>query len=504
MAAKGKTRSRLAALNIRLDRNSRTPLWRQVEKAILRKVASEEFLAGDRLPGMRAMAAELGVSMDTVKKVLAELADAGVVVSHPRSGVAIARADEAAKPGASRRTEPAALLRPLNGRATHAASVFGGWTPKIAEGRLFMPYVPAMNAVLDQEWLRISSVVARAPWHNSFYGHPAGLPLLRKAIAENFRLKFGTEVDPDNVVVTSGTVQALALCACLLFEQGDSLWVEAPSSRTFAEVLPFWGIKANPMPVDDDGANIAFAAAAFPQARGAFVTSASQMPIGVPLSQSRREALVAWALATRSYIIEDATGSDISLDGRNHPPIATLPGAERCTICILSFSMKFFPDLKIACMIVPPQLAAAFSGGKLMFDRNTSARSQEIMARFFASDAWASYERRVVRRFRAGFRTLRDAAAEALSDFGRITNTCCGGHTALLLKPALKDTDVSRRLDELGISALPISRYWGAEESHNGLLLGFGSFAEEEIRRGIDAIAQACSSAADNALAQVQ
>ena len=282
MAAKGKARSRLAALNIRLDRNSRTPLWRQVEKAILRKVASEELLAGDRLPGMRAMAAEL--------------ADAGVVVSHPRSGVAIARADEAAKPGASRRTEPAALLRPLNGRATHAASVFGGWTPKIAEGRLFMPYVPAMNAVLDQEWLRISSVVARAPWHNSFYGHPAGLPLLRKAIAENFRLKFGTEVDPDNVVVTSGTVQALALCACLLFEQGDSIWVEAPSSRTFAEVLPFWGIKANPMPVDDDGANIAFAAAAFPQARGAFVTSASQMPIGVPLSQSRREALVAWAL----------------------------------------------------------------------------------------------------------------------------------------------------------------------------------------------------------------
>ena len=241
--------------------------------------------------------------------------------------------------------------------------------------------------------------------------------------------------------------------------------------------------------------NVGFAKEHLPEARGAFVTPASQMPMSVPLSEERKEELVHWARTKRAFLIEDGTPDLLSLDGVYRRPLVTLPGAQEVTVYLSSFSLAFFPDIKIAYLVVPESLSAAFAGGKILFDRNTSGRNQEILARFLRTDDYDTYVRRVTRHYRTNYRCLCNAAAQHLSPFGTLSSTTHGPHTTFRFDVPLSDQAVSDHLDKVGITARPLSRFAGAFPEHRGLLLGFGGFSTAEIESGIVTIAQCCTEA---------
>lgn len=470
-------------------------MWRQLFQCIESRIHEALLQPGEALPSVRGLARAAGVSADTVKKAYAELAAAGFVRAAPRSGYFVAAQEGEASRIRQRTPERASVLHALTPRAAYAAQVFRQNVTNRTPNKPFAPYAPAMSAVLDREWIKIASNEARAPWRNAYYSTPGGLASLKFAIRENLRRYDGIAVEPEQIIITSGMVQNLALCADVLFEPGDAVWSEAPLTESLADVLPFRGIDLKPVPVDEAGLQVDWAISRFPEAKGVLLTPDAQMPMSVRLDEERRRRLIEWARTRRFYILEDATERHITLEGAPPASFMNRPGAAGHAIYLTSFSLMFFPDIKLGFMVVPEVLADAFAGAKLLTDRSTSERNQEILARFIESDFYDLYRRKIIRHYRESFLTLKTAALAHLGPYGHLSPTRSGIHAVFHLRPEISDAAVSAALAERGIVARPVSGFRNACPEHNGLLLGFGGFSKKAIIEGVAVIASVCKAA---------
>ena len=129
------------------------------------------------------------------------------------------------------------------------------------------------------------------------YLAPAGHPPLREAIAQWLLVSRGIRCEPGQVMVTSGSQQAIDLIARLLLDPGDEVLVEDPGYLGIRACLVGHGVSACPVPVDEQGLRIAEGAARWPEARMAVVTPTHQFPLGVHMGLARRLELLEWARA---------------------------------------------------------------------------------------------------------------------------------------------------------------------------------------------------------------
>src|SRR5262249_16301529 len=136
------------------------------------------------------------------------------------------------------------------------------------------------------------------------YASLRGLPALREAIAEQVRSR-GTTCDATQIIVTAGAQRALDLVFHLLLDPGDCVLMEEPGYPGARSAFAATGANILPMPVDGDGIDIESRAHDIRNARLAYVTPSHQFPLGMAMSLERRRSLLAWASASRAWIVED-------------------------------------------------------------------------------------------------------------------------------------------------------------------------------------------------------
>ena len=486
--------SKEIVITLALNANHGKPMYWQLADHIRQRIIQGQACAGERLPSLRKLAMQLNCSVDTVKKAYEILTQEGFIATRRGAAYQVQRTDSLVPPQVGTSAVPLSQTRvEVNSpKFQMAERTFSNYQALHLADKPLAIYSPNMGSIQEKEFLRLAGHLARTPRLNHYYATPAGLPALRKAICERLRHMRGILCDPEQIIITNGTLQCLNLVAQLLFQPEDTVWLEDPTLDLFANVFRYNALNVVGVPVDSEGFSVQAALEKTSEAKGVLVTPASQTPMSVTMSAQRRHALLDWALEHNAWIIEDDTDNLMWLSGAQVPPIRALPRAEHCVIYVESFSLQFSPGIKLAYLLVPKGLENAFIGAKLLMDRGASESTQALLAHYFASDGALSYLRKLQKQFIDRYHYATQVGTDILGAYGTFADTRVGPHLAFLLKPDYPDQVITERVRKEGVIVRALSQYWRDSSCVNGLSMGFGTFTENEIRSAFETIVRAC------------
>ena len=463
-----------------VERDSRTPLTRQVYLQIRTAVTAGVFGPGAKLPSSRSMASRLGVARGSVVEAYRQLLAEGYVEGRAGAGTFVC--------------VDMSTLAPATGRRLAARRASRQEIPAAAK---LLPEFERADAQMDNEpfstgrslidartadiWRRLTHRAARAIDAAELgYTDPAGLMPLRRSICDYLTAARAVRCTPEQIVVTAGTQQAIDIAIRVLLAPGDEVWVEDPGyPMTFAQ-LRLAKTRPHPVPVDAEGLVVEQGRRAAPKARAAFVTPSHQFPTGVALSMQRRLALLAWARQSRAFIVEDDYTSEFRYSG---PPLASLQGLDEDerVLYVGTLNKALFPGLRIGYAVVPRALLPAFLGARHLIDRQPPTLRQKVVADFMQEGHFAGH----IRRMRQMYRVQRDALAATLvrNAAGRLTVVVPdqGMHLVAYLADGMSDTAIAAAAKSAGIVVRPISPFYRAARPRNGLMLGYSGFPRQLI-----------------------
>jgi GntR family transcriptional regulator/MocR family aminotransferase len=482
-------------LTLPLDPAAATPLFRQVYEGLRRGILDGTLAPGARLPATRGLAEELGVSRNTVLNAYEQLLAEGYLEGKAGSGTYVPRTLpedmlQVRQTNESQRPAPA-KRRALSRRGEVLAGVSAAVPRTWGVPRPFRPGVPALDAFPFETWMRLVARHQRRPPPELLgYGHPAGYLPLRKAIAAHLGPARAVHCDPEQVLVTTGSQQGLDLVARLLLDVGDAAWVEDPGFTSARASLQGAGVVPVPVPVDDDGLDVAAGSTRHPNARLVYVTPSHQYPLGVTMGLSRRLALLDWARRADAWVVEDDYDSEFRYAGR---PLAALQGLDRDgrVFYLGTFSKALFPALRLGYLVVPPDLVEAFTNARGVIDRQAPTLMQAVVADFLAEGHFVRHIRRMRTLYAQRQEALLRAARRELGGLLEVCPCATGLHLVGWLDEGRPDRAASQAAAKAGVEAPPVSAYRAERRGRGGLLLGYAGSDERHIRDGVRRLAGA-------------
>ena len=489
-----------------LHRSAPTPLYRQLYNSLRRAILSHQLLPGMRLPASRSLARELEVSRNTVVEAFDQLRAEGYLETRVGAGTFVAHdlPDRLLRVRGAPHQAPAASSAP-EGPADELLSERGQFLTGLElssfqdheRPRAFRPGIPALDAYPIEVWSRLTARRWRSvPASMLSYSNSAGYPPLREAIATYLQASRGVQCTPDQVIVVSGTQQAIMLTAHVLLGADDVVWFEEPGYPRARGAFRWAGARVVPVPLDEEGLDIEAGATLDGTARLAYVTPSHQYPMGMTMSLQRRLELLNWAEQSDTWILEDDYDSEYRYEGR---PIAALQGLDDAgrTIYVGTFSKVLFPALRLGYVVVPSRLVDAFVAARTLVDRCPPLIQQMVVADFINEGHFEQHLRRMRTLYAARQAALVDAVEHQLGDTLRIGSDKAGLHLTGLLPSDVDDQAVSEVLGKANIIAPPLSFYSTHDRSPGGLVLGYAAVDEDAIRAGIAHIADAVATVRD-------
>ncbi len=485
---------------VKLDGRLKRPMFRQIYDSIRDAILDGRLSKNFALPSSRDLAAELGVSRMTVVSAYDQLTAEGYLTSAVGRGTFVS--DELPeehqlvrfqkrKKSAIESTHPTGpYLSSVGRRYLQERDSL----PNFMAGTLkpFRLGVPALDQFPIDAWNQLN----RKRWKqfsagDLSYGHPAGYEPLRKSIAEYVQAFRGVKCDHHQVMVLSGTQQAIDVTAKLTLGPGDPVLFENPGYRTARAAIRAMGAEIVPMPIDENGAMIGEGIRRSPKARMVYVTPSHQFPMGVTLSIERRMELIEWASRQNAIIIEDDYDSEYRYAQRPIPSLQGLDSSQR-TVYIGSFSKVVFPALSIGYAVVPPGLANAFETALAIVGRPPSILDQVILNDFIKEGHFGRHLRRMRKVHQQRRTTLVDSIESKLGDKLRIVGSDAGLHCTARLLSNQRASLVADRIREAGVTIRDISEYecvmTHPEERTNGLVFGFACATPGQIQSAVRTI----------------
>jgi GntR family transcriptional regulator / MocR family aminotransferase len=474
-------------LPIELDAASAVPLHRQLYEGLRGAIVDGRMVPGTRLPSTRALAESLGVSRSTVTSSFAQLHSEGYLEATTGSGTFVSaelpddivhdRSRRAVKPGAG------ASIRLSSYGALLADA--GPLEPPRVNGTIdFRDGRPAFDAFPYAEWRRcVANAALRQGAWLDYRPDPAGHPQLREAIAAYLGRARGIACSAGDVVIVSGSQQAIDIVARVLIEPGDVVALEEPgylgAQRTFAAN----GADLRAIPVDRDGIRTELLATRAAGARLVYVTPSHQFPLGVVLSSERRRELLQWAADAGAVVIEDDYDSAYRYEGRPIPALFGLDCSER-VVYVGTFSKTMFPALRIGYIVVPPALRDVVLAAKAFSDRQSPILEQRALAAFIAD---GGFERHL-RRMRILYTARRTALLAALSEHAGNDIEILGDSAGMHLVARLPVAD-NRAFSERALAAGVVLMSTEAHHLHASVpgefIFGFAELDESASAEGI-------------------
>ncbi|XVQ15437.1 PLP-dependent aminotransferase family protein [Spirillospora sp. CA-255316] len=344
------------------------------------------------------------------------------------------------------------------------------------------PGLPDLGAFPRAAWLRAERAVVgdlAAPGFG--YGDPRGTLELRRAVSGWLARNRGITADPGEILVVSGTAQALGLFARVFRDAGiREVAMEDPGSLGARQHLEYWGMRTPPVPVDADGLRVDEL-----RAQGApavLVTPAHQFPTGVVLDGGRRRELMRWADGG-CLVVEDDYDAEHRYD---RPPVPALRAMLPERVCYAgSVSKLLAPALRVGWIVAPAEYRDALVDAKRFADLGNAALPQLVLARLMES---GELERQL-RFLRRRHRRRRDAMIRAIGAQlpGAVVHGAAAGLHLMItfgggLGGGLRDTDLAAAALARGVKVHPLS--WHARRRSAGPGHGVRRQSAERHRRG--------------------
>jgi len=442
---------------------------------------------GARLPPSRDFARQLGVSRGTVLGALAQLVAEGYLVGAVGRGTYVSGRLPSLRGTAARKAGETA------GRLSHRGVLLAN-TPFPLAGRpqparAFRPHQPDLAAFPFALWNRIAARRSRLSRRAMLGdGDARGYLPLRRAIAEHLRYTMRIDCGEEQVVIVGSVQQALDLCARLLLDPQDEVWMEDPGYPGAAQVFRAAGARVVGVPVDRHGLDVDAGLRLAPRARLAYVTAGRQSPLGVPLSLERRMSLLRWAEQAGACVIEDDYDSEYRYAGS---PLAALKSLDTRGRVVYAgaFSKLLFPSLRLAYAVVPDWLGDHFAAALSLTARHASLLPQAVLHEFMAEGHYGRHLRRM--RFTYGERAaaLEQAIVRRLDGLLALLPITTGLDATAFLPAGADDAAIAKMALAAGLETRPLSAYALDATAPSGLVLGFAAFDRPQIEAGVGILA---------------
>ncbi len=467
-------------LPLSLDRSSPISLQRQLTDQVRTAILDGRLPAGTRMASTRALAESTGVSRNVAVAAYDELYAEGYVEGRHGSGTFVT----IDLPKLPKRTRPELVGAPRWLKPMHLE--IETVEPDNSNLIVFKLGRPFTEMISPEAWRRAWNEVARdAP--PASYGHPAGDPGLRQAISEYLGRSRGVACGVDDIVVTSGALQALDLIARATLQTGDPVALEEPGYPSARRVLAARGARTVPIGVDQNGLLVD----EIPEGPNApllvYTTPSHQYPLGARLSIARRLALLDWAEQCDGLIVEDDYDSEFRFDAPPLPALAGLDQAGR-VVYVGTFSKVLSPALRVGYVVAPPQLRERIVRLKRLSDYHTPWPVQRALASFMESGDLERHIRRA-RRHYAEKRRVVTEGFQPVRQVAQLRGLDAGLHVFVELDLSIDSTEVVRRARSQGVLVETLHEHYQGDVTLNGLLLGYGGLTMSRLVEGTRTLA---------------
>ena len=470
---------------------SHIPMHRQIYEKIRQAILSGEIPSRSRIPSSRSLAAQLGISRMTVVNAYDQLFAEGYLEGRIGVGTFVAGElpDGLLQAPKTRAVETAAFSRELNlSRQGVQMERDLGEVAREHSADRFVPFqngLTAIDAFPFDTWARIAARWNRhAPPVTLVNGDLAGFHPLRASVTAHLKSARGVRCEPEQVIITSGAQQALALISAVFLERGDEVWMEDPGYTSARSLFALSRTKLIPIPVDEDGLDFKTAKRLSKNPKLIYVTPSHQYPLGATMSVTRRLSLIETARETGAWIIEDDYDSEYRYSGH---PLSSLQGLDQNgrVLYVGTFSKTIFPSLKLGCLVVPPDLVDVFTAARMLNGAHSPLIDQAILAEFISEGHFARHVRRMRTLYEARQKVLIEEVGRNLKGLLEMKSDDAGMHLVGWLPDNLDDRQVAWKAAEVGVRLSPISDHSIKEYPRNGLVFGYAAFDEKQIRGGV-------------------
>ena len=384
---------------------------RQLYLELYQCISSGELPKGLQLPSTRALADQLSLGRNTVIAVYNQLHDEGLIEGDGRRGTRVLYSGNT-------QTLNAAINHQTTGRGLSTRS-----NPQSHSERSFIALAPGMpdpDLFPQSDWRRATTKASRLATKELGYRN-SPLPGLQSAIARHLTVYRSLSVNPDRIIVTSGTRQSLMLATSLYSDHGQSAWVESPGYRGAVDAFSLQGLNLHQLTVDGQGSHLPAIQPDDPPAL-IYLTPCFHYPSGAPLQIETRKVLLQFAAQNNSVIFEDDYDSEFRDASQPRPALASqvqqlMSSGSDTTACqnnpiVLhagTFSKLLFPAARVGWLVVPESHTAAAHSCLRMLGGGHNSVAQATVSELLDNGSIAKHLARARPIYLQRRRTLLDA-----------------------------------------------------------------------------------------------
>lgn len=360
---------------------------------------------------------------------------------------------------------------------------FGGGLPA-PEGFPVKEIREACDWVLDHD-------AARALQYSSVQG----MPEFRKALAERETQK-GVPTTADNILIASGSQQALDMIGRLFIDPGAKVLVESPTYLGALQAFDLSQPSYTALPVDDEGLNPAAMGEECRGARFAYVMPTFQNPTGRTLSLERRKLLAEKAREYDFWLVEDNPYGELYYGAE--PPVSMRALAPERTITLNSMSKVLSPGFRLGYIMAPESIISALCEMKTAVDLHSSTFTQLVTARVLNQGLMTNHLPMVRKLYKDHAECMLKALEDYMPKRDDISWTHPNGgmFVWLQLPENVDSTDLMKKClaSDTPVGFVPGYAFFAVNPRNNCCRLSFVTVPEEKIIAGVKSIAQALES----------
>lgn len=475
-------------MELRLDRESGKPLYRQLVDLLIERIRSGALPPGSRLPPVRELAQDVGLTRLTVHNAYSELQATGWVEAFVGRGTFVAQ--RAIPPlHTTEQNQSAADELPWLSQGMMADMLRLEQRPDLIS---FAQAIPARETFPTRELGRALQGALRDP-ASLCYGPTQGEQPLRESVA-TLLLDRNIIVPPEQVIITTGAQQSIALALRAFVRQGDVVLVEEPTYLGFIERATAQGIRLIGVPTDEQGMRVDLLPPLLREYRPRLIYTIPTFhnPTGVSLPPERQQILLNLAREHDTLILEDDVYGPLGFDGAPPLPLKSRDSDGRI-VYLGSFSKILTPGLRLGFLVANESFLGPLLAAKRVADLHCSPLLQRALADYLQR----GYLHMHLRSVRALYRERRDAMDAALRRYcpPEVRWTVPGGGLCIwvTLPHGLVSTDIYTEGIERGIGVTAGNVFFPQPPRQSYLRLCFASQPPEQIEQGIAILGQLIS-----------
>ncbi len=467
---------------------SQDPYYQQIAGRLEGLIAAGTFRPGDRLPSVRALSRDWRVSVTTAIGAYSLLEDRGVVEPRPRSGYYVR----------ARHIAPESLPRRVEVESDPVEVSFDAITEKIMDAAAQPGVIPFGAAVPRNELLpsaKLASLygsVVRAAGASAFqYSMPPGLPELRVELAKRL-LGAGIAVSPDEIITTSGALDAVLLAVTATCKAGDVIAVESPTYFGILSMVMELGLKAVEIPVvPGEGVcaeALAEAFAAHP-VKACILQPNFQNPVGAVIPDDEKRRIVALAKRHGVILIEDDLYGDLHFSEKRPTSLMAFDSGSTVIHCG-SYSKSIAPGLRVGWIVPGASRYHRIKSLKYATSLANPTASELVVAEFLKSGGVDRHLRKVRRIYARQTHEIREAILECFPADIRVTLPA-GGFLLWCQLPEGFDSEVfALAALKQKISVVPGTLFSASGGLRNCFRISCGSPLDNTSRRALGILAK--------------